>query len=355
MDRLEDQKVEYAIEQNTEKQKENLLGSHEKLAKKTLGQTGGLSGYEYDMLFQHVKEGRDGYIAGDESDKAKLVGALNSKREQFDEIDKFKRDSLASGILNGDGINKRFRLSQQGSDLVGILSGQTQLVEQNGEYGYMVHDPELAKKAEGAREQLLKSGEQGGSPLTKQDPQSDAKKQLEELAASDGKKWMSTYDLEGLIEEQSFDRSSSDILNAAATQSMEAAANAVPGREVDFNEEANARIIETQVVNKGNKRSLIYDEHVGGKSFYENLQSALTNHTYSDLGIDEETVKILDPTDDGRISSDDAKIITEAVIENEDMVKDQLTKYYTNFLRQNHNLGVKNRPMTPEEDPNEFA
>ena len=41
--------------------------------------------------------------------------------------------------------------------------------------------------------------------------------------------------------------------------------------------------------------------------------------------------------------------------QDEDMVKDQLTKYYTNFLRQNHNLGVKNRPMTPEEDPNEFA
>lgn len=355
MDILQEQKIEYAIKQGTEKQKDGLIKTHEKLAKKTLNETGGLSGYEHDMLFKHVQEGRDGYIAGDESDKAKLIGSLNKKREQFDNIDKFKRDTLANGILDGDGLNKQYKLSEQGSDLAGILSGQTQLVEQNGEYGYMVHDPDLVKKVEGAREQLAKFNKEQDSPLTKKDPQSEAKKELEELAASDGKKWMSTYDLEEIIKEQSFDRSSNDILNAAATNSLETATNMVPGREAGFNYEANMRIIESQVVNKGNKRSLIHDEHVGGKSFYDNLQSALANHTYSDLGMDDETVKILDPTDDGRISNDDAKIIADAVIEDENMVKDQLTKYYTNFLRQNHDLGARNRPMTPEEDPNEFA
>tara|TARA_R100000458_G_scaffold59611_1_gene70742 strand:- start:460 stop:1527 length:1068 start_codon:yes stop_codon:yes gene_type:complete len=355
MNRLEEQKVEYAINQNNNKQKQNLLDSHSKLAKKTLNETGGLTSYEQDMLFQHVKAGRESYIAGEETDKAKLIGDLNRKREQLDNIDKFKRDAIANNILDEDGMNKEYRLSEQASDITGILSGATPLVEQNGEYGYRIHDPELVKQIEGAREELAKSSQEQGSPLTKKEPQNEAKKQLEELANSDGKKWMSTYDIEELINEQNFDRSSNDILNAAATNAMETATKMVPGREVDYNYEAGMRLIASQVVEKGNKRSLIHDPHVGGKSFYQNLQSALLNHTYSDLGIDDETIKILDPTDDGRISEDDAKIIADAVVDNDEMVDDQLTRYYTNFVRQNHDLGVKSRPMTPEEDPNEFA
>ena len=91
------------------------------------------------------------------------------------------------------------------------------------------------------------------------------------------------------------------------------------------------------------------------KKFWYAVASIVVPVIVTYLGVDEETVKVLDPTNDGRVSQEDARIITDAVIKDDNMVKDQLTRYYTNFLKQNHNLGTKNRPITPEEDPNEFA
>ena len=54
------------------------------------------------------------------------------------------------------------------------------------------------------------------------------------------------------------------------------------------------------------------------------------------MGIPEAQVQ--DPTpEDGRITSEDAKIIYGTITQDKDMLKDYLAEYYTKALEQNHN------------------
>ena len=54
------------------------------------------------------------------------------------------------------------------------------------------------------------------------------------------------------------------------------------------------------------------------------------------MGIPEAQVQ--DPTPgDGRITSEDAKIISDVIMQDKDMLKDYLAEYYTKALEQNYN------------------
>ena len=58
--------------------------------------------------------------------------------------------------------------------------------------------------------------------------------------------------------------------------------------------------------------------------------------TYADLGITADQIK--DPTPkDGKITEADAKKISEALIKDENMLKNYLAEYYTKALEQNFN------------------
>ena len=80
------------------------------------------------------------------------------------------------------------------------------------------------------------------------------------------------------------------------------------------------------------------------------------------MGIPEAQVQ--DPTpEDGRITSEDAKIISSAIMQDKEMLKDYLTEYYTKALEQNYNNNLspairrnmkmnQNKPQSINQDYN---
>ena len=68
---------------------------------------------------------------------------------------------------------------------------------------------------------------------------------------------------------------------------------------------------------------------IGNTSFAQDLMEKLKSMEYSQLGIDDATVIRLDPTDDGTISEDDARVIVDKILDDEEMLKGYLTDYFT--------------------------
>ena len=88
---------------------------------------------------------------------------------------------------------------------------------------------------------------------------------------------------------------------------------------------------------------------IGDTSFKDDLMEKLTTMDYTSLGIDEKTVKSLDPTNDGKISKDDARVITNKVLENQKLLKGMLTEYFTAYAEREFNANIPQELKTPKE------
>tara|TARA_Y100000592_G_scaffold24804_1_gene38886 strand:- start:6357 stop:7481 length:1125 start_codon:yes stop_codon:yes gene_type:complete len=99
----------------------------------------------------------------------------------------------------------------------------------------------------------------------------------------------------------------------------------------------------SQIIN--NKDTSLYSlanhKLLNGNSFKDHMIQALETANYGDLGLSLEEAKELDPTPNTKITSEDAEKITKTLIENEDdMLKDYLTKYYTDVLQLQHEINT---------------
>ena len=111
---------------------------------------------------------------------------------------------------------------------------------------------------------------------------------------STNKVWMSIDQVEELVKENSVDVQSKKVVDEVVNTTSKNASNIKPGENNEFNYDATREAIKTQVVGKGNARSLAKDEIIPGRSFYKDMQEALINSSYEDLGIDmtqEESIK----------------------------------------------------------------
>tara|TARA_R100001198_G_C5233403_1_gene212038 strand:- start:1947 stop:2579 length:633 start_codon:yes stop_codon:yes gene_type:complete len=88
---------------------------------------------------------------------------------------------------------------------------------------------------------------------------------------------------------------------------------------------------------------------IGDTSFKDDLMEKLTTMDYTSLGIDEKTVKSLDPTNDGKISKDDARVITNKVLENQKLLKGMLTEYFTAYAEREFNANIPQELKTQKE------
>ncbi len=108
----------------------------------------------------------------------------------------------------------------------------------------------------------------------------------------------------------------------------------------------------SQVINNSDTSLYSLANHtiLNGNSFKDHMIEALEKGNYEDLGISLEEAKELDPTPNTKITSEDAEKITNTLIENEDdMLKDYLTKYYTDVLKLQYNINLPKaqKPVTP--------
>jgi hypothetical protein len=108
----------------------------------------------------------------------------------------------------------------------------------------------------------------------------------------------------------------------------------------------------TEVVNKGNLKSLVHDETFGGTSFAEDiLKSDFAGMTYSSLGLSD----IYDTDGDGKLTSndnlsmEDKKAIVEELINNPNnasLLEEEVTNYFTAHIQKNWDMNHKNRSQS---------
>tara|TARA_R110002020_G_scaffold259366_1_gene473267 strand:+ start:10618 stop:11601 length:984 start_codon:yes stop_codon:yes gene_type:complete len=148
--------------------------------------------------------------------------------------------------------------------------------------------------------------------------------------------WMSMEDITDMVNNMKLDQGSKEGMKVLMDDVVRKAEDVQPGDDPSFNYQKEYNNIKEKIVETGNISSLTIDKIFGNRTFKDDLISAIQKGTYTDMGIPEAQVQ--DPTpEDGKITSEDAKIISGMIMQDETMLKDYLAEYFTKALEQNYN------------------
>ena len=282
---------------------DNRRSKFNEFAEWELTRTPGMTDAEVDDKAAKLMEMKSEYMLGDNISRAKIMRHMSDMKSQQQELDEAKK-TFAEAAKNKD-INSEFAISDEGQLLIDHMkNGST--VWQDGVEGYLIDI----------------DGEQ------------------------------KFYDSSGLLElvkQQSFDTQSSDMLHEYARDIVDRSKSTelVNGKATQFDWDAEFRKVKGSFVRKGTPRSLAKDEIIPGRTFYDDFMGHLQEGTYSQLGVTMDVANQVDPNTDGdpdRISPDDAQVIVDALLDDEDLSTQYLANYYTRFLEQNWN-GVQNKML----------
>ena len=149
-------------------------------------------------------------------------------------------------------------------------------------------------------------------------------------------KWMSMEEITDMLSGMKLDQGSKEGMKVLLDDTVRKAESIQDGDDPAFNYQKEFNNIKQKIVETGDINSLVQDKIFGNRTFKDDLMSAIQKGTYADMGIPEAQVK--DPTpEDGRITSEDAKIISNTIMQDKEMLKDYLAEYYTKALEQNYN------------------
>ena len=132
------------------------------------------------------------------------------------------------------------------------------------------------------------------------------------------------------------------------------AQNLKTGDSLDFDrEEARSRY--NKLIDQApDMHKLATQVMVGSTSFEQDLTEKLTTMKYGDLGISDEVVNQLDPTDDGQISSSDASVIVDGIMQDENMLRGYLTDYFTIYEEREFKANIPTE-LKDQANEDEFA
>lgn len=340
-------------EKEAEEKAENLQ-EWDQLAQQTIEDGTYMSEEEYKTLAEELAAEREMFADASETDRAIMMNSMETRRDEIENLKNF-RTTLSVSAQDQDGIrgNEDWLNSSEGVDYKGILSGDLQMVQEGGKYGYMMFDESRALH----REQLL---EDLNMELTMIEGQGgDTTEVLEQILQVEDdinkagldpdydRVFKSVYDLEKVIKHQSFDREKNDDLMNLALNAQKMGNDVPEGREMAFNYDSTLGIIKRDIMTGGNIRSFINDKHLD-ESFKQNLINSLQGKDYEkDFNISPDIVKELDPNGGG-VTKDDAKIIADALLRNQVDAQEYVARYFTNFLQQNYMNGYNSRNVAQQ-------
>ena len=149
-------------------------------------------------------------------------------------------------------------------------------------------------------------------------------------------KWMSMEEITDMLSGMKLDQGSKEGMKVLLDDTVRKAESIQDGDDPTFNYQKEFNNIKQKIVETGDINSLVQDKIFGNRTFKDDLMSAIQKGTYADMGIPE--AQIQDPTpEDGRITPEDAKIISSTIMQDKEMLKDYLAEYYTKALEQNYN------------------
>lgn len=189
-----------------------------------------------------------------------------------------------------------------------------------------------------------------GSPMkmkAMEDTGRDVEEQdVEEEGPKAGKNFMSINAVEDLVKNASVDKDSFKAIEGIVANAAVTAQNIQAGESNEFNYRKHYNNIKQQIVSKGNLRSLAQNTNPFGRVFVEDLAEAIMSSSYEDMGIpsavkDKGKLESLDPTPKTPINEADAEVIVRSIYNDQKMLGDYVSEYYTNLTEQNFNDNLK--------------
>lgn len=300
-----------------------------------LDTNGELPAAEYDNLYNHISERRLEFIDGDKKTKALVTRDLNAKAEAVKEYKAFRQD-LASAF-NTKQLMARWADGEQGQAVMSLLKDEPRLVQKicpenlnctdKDELGVVMPD---FKTKFAAAKRMRDVDKLYGSPNLTDKDKAELDKSMEKLntvVESDGQRWVSISNLKKLIRLK--DNTSKDVLTTMGNNWLAQSAKVNPMDNLIFNQEAAERQIRAGVIKKStNRQSLAYDEMIPGRIFYDDIIEKIMKTT---------------PWKNRK----DATTIADSIINDarwKNQFEDELTTYYTGYLKNQWMMGEKNRP-----------
>ena len=263
---------------------------------------------EYRQLAEQLKLDKENYANGTKEDQAVIEANMIETKDKMFKSEEFRK-LLANDLTDTDnfGHNPTEKLAEYTPDIMGIVDGSKEVIyDENGVPGYEMIDG-----------------------------------------------WKSMEQIQEMINSRKVDQASKIGIKALIEDSMRTAETIQPGENATFNYQKEYNNMKQKVINHGDVKSLATDKIFGDRVFIDDLQSAVKLGTYEDMGVSVDQVK--DPTpEDGKITDDDAAMITSMILSDEEMLKDYLSEYFTKAMEQNwnNNLSVETKNNNDNKNKN---
>lgn len=321
---------------------------------------------EYAEAGSGEKEGSDSRSA--------IMQDLDQRTLSIENVNAFKDEVVTS--INTEqadgGLTNSFRLSDQATELAGIFDGTTEMVYQDGKYGFMMNDADKKVKNENEIKDIntqlneLDDEFQFGGIDDEEyyfAQQQELENKIVELQDDirDGSKTFKTrYDVRDIISKNSFDKSINNTITRVSDDMYESGKN---GEPLDLENFRNK--ITLNIVKEGNMRSLKEDPHIRAvdedgnpRTWEKDMKEAILlgptgeGTSYEDLGLTPEIINALDPDQDGVITIRDMEAIYNEIDSNEELSTMYLANYFTDHYEKQHQKGMniykKNNPTNTE-------
>ena len=274
------------------------------MAQRVLDEAGDLSMEVKSELYDELQMGRYDYIWGGKKDKMLSMENLNKKAKTYGDFMELRLD-LAELVEDEDALSDHFKNSGEYDSYLDMLKSDARPVNNDcedcvdkGKPGYVINN-----------------------------------------------KWVSISELRNTIEtEGKKDETFKNNLGAMLESYTLMSSKIMPGQVMPFPIATARDAVKNKLIdNATNLKSVAYDKMFGDTSFYDDIREGLQAGKYTDLGIE-------DPTG-GTVTAEDADVMARALINDplyENVFKNELTNYYTNFFRQNWNNGSELRIRTQE-------
>ena len=152
--------------------------------------------------------------------------------------------------------------------------------------------------------------------------------------------FMTLGQIQDEVKKVRIDKSSIDRYNVMRDDIIKSAGKIQSSEFSDFNFKKIRANCFDNLVTQGNVGSMANNPLVGNRVFRDDLEQAITKGTYKDFGITDDM--IVDPTPaDNSITPEDAKVIYQAIEQDEELLKNVLTDYLTQSLSNNHYTNLK--------------
>ena len=341
-----------------------------KAARKMANSGGALSNAQMKDIRNKLEEDKKKYLEAEKAEQEALKKDAQALQQSGGEL-KQLRDTLGVSMENGD-ISQAFLRTPQGQELLELMKDDPTLTklecpegiedcENKGNYGVMMKDWELINAATEDSSRLMQtitSLEKQNEDGVHDNAIASLKIQLEAnqtLLDSDPRVWRSVSELDASI--QYVDTSTKNVLEATRSKYYDQGINTLPEDDIPFNEKQALQTIQTTIIGKGDLQSMIFDQMIPGRTFYSDLVSHIKGdeveggRTWRDFGVTDEMME--SALADGIVTDDEAKIVADALVSNEKIVKTEMEEYLMSYMKTNHQLGLDSRRLPKDENINE--